>query len=399
MPPGKPGSRELFPELQAPVYANHAAISPLSEPVCRRISATLAGYAAQGMGWYATERERRGGLRESLAGLVGAEPGSVGLVPNTSCGVMAIALGLPWQRGDRVVLFNGEFPTNVTPWQQAARREGLELAWLEAEDFRLDRDRALERLEQTLKQGVRLVAVSAVQFSTGQRMPLEAMGQLCRRHGAELFVDAIQAAGVVPLDVQAMGINYLATGSHKWLMAPEGLAALYVSPNRAGNLLPNAAGWLSHEGPFDFLTEGPGHLRYNKPFQPGARMAEAGTPNALAAAGLEASLEILREIGIEAILAHVQAWHDAAEAGLIARGFESARMPGADGRSGILAVRPENPQQTPAWVEALGARGIACAGPDGWIRISPHWPNGLDEPATLLEAVDAVLEEGLTGSA
>src|SRR5699024_5338312 len=155
-------------------------------------------------------------------------------VANTSAGVLAIAQGLDWHRGDRIVLFDGEFPTNVTPWQQAARRHDLELVWLRAEDFRADRAAALERFERELERGVRLVALSAVQFTTGQRMPLEAMGALCRAHGTEFFVDAIQAVGIVPLDVEAMHVDYLASGSHKWLMAPEGIGFLYVAPERAG---------------------------------------------------------------------------------------------------------------------------------------------------------------------
>lgn len=389
-----PGSRALFPSLQAAIYANHASLSPPSEPVCTAVNAVLKGYSEHGMAWYVEEVQRRERLRESLAGLIGAPGDSVALTANTSAGIIAIAQGLPWHQGDRVLVFDGEFPTNITPWQQAARRNGLELVWLRADDFRTDRDTALGRFEAELRRGVRLVAVSAVQFTTGQRMPLEAMGELCKRYQTELFVDAIQAAGIVPLDVEAMGIDYLACGSHKWLMAPEGMGFLHVAPERASALEPNMAGWLSHEDAFAFLSRAPGELRYDRPFRTGALMAEAGTPNTLGAAGLEASVGVLEAIGIGRIFEHVQAWHDALEPGLVERGFESARMAQADGRSGILSVRPEAAAQAPAWVQALAERGIACASPDGWIRLSPHWPNALDEPERIVETVDAIREEG-----
>jgi selenocysteine lyase/cysteine desulfurase len=390
----KLGSRALFEQLQTDVYANHASLSPPSRPVREAVAATLGGYASKGMAWYVEEVDRRQRLRNRLAGLVGAREGNIGLVANTSAGVIDIALGLPWKRGDRVLLFDGEFPTNVTPWQQAAQRHGLELAWLDADRFRLDRERALARFEDELKQGVRLVAVSAVQFATGQRMPLAAMGELCRHHGAELFVDAIQAAGIVPLDVEAMGIDYLACGSHKWLMAPEGLGFLYVAPQRAEALRPDMAGWLSHEDAFAFLTRAPGELRYDRPFRAGAPMAEAGTFNTLGAAGLEASLGLIDDIGVPAIFDHVQRWLDALEPALVERGFESARMASNDGRSGILSVRPRDPSIAPAWVRELAARGIACASPDGWLRFSPHWPNALDEVPRVIEAIDAIIERG-----
>ena len=388
------GSRALFEGLETAVYANHASLSPPSRPVKDAVAAVLEGYGHQGMAWYGMEVERRERLRNRLAGLIGAAAGSVGLVANTSAGVLAIALGLPWRRGDRVLLFDGEFPTNVTPWQQAARREGLELVWLEADEFRTGRARALERLEVELKRGLRLVAVSAVQFTTGQRMPLAEMGALCRAHGAELFVDAIQAAGIVPLDVQSMGIDYLVSGSHKWLMAPEGVGFLYVAPERADEIEANMAGWLSHEDPFAFLTRAPGELRYDRPFHRGALMAEAGTPNTIGAAGLEASLGLIADIGVPVILEHVQAWHDALEPGLVERGFESARMADTGGRSGILSLRPSDPSVSPAWVQALAGHGVACASPDGWLRLSPHWPNALDEPPRVLAAVDDILDQG-----
>lgn len=388
------GSRALFPDLRARIYANHASLTPPSTAVREAVRATLDGYATQGMAWYKEETDRRERLRAALARMIGARDEDLALVANTSAGVLAVSLCLPWRRGDRIVVFEGEFPTNVTPWQQAARREALELAWMKADDFRTDRDGALQRLEDELRRGVRLVAVSAVQFTTGQRMPLKRIGELCKRHGAELFVDAIQAMGVVRLDVSAMNIDYLTAGSHKWLMGPEGLAAFYAAPEAAGRLEPNVAGWLSHEHPFAFLTEGPGHLRYDRPFQRGARMAEAGTFNTLGAAGLEASVSLIERIGTDAILAHVQAWHDAVEPGLVERGFESARMEDATGRSGSLSVRPPDPSTAPAWLTALGEAGIACAAPDGWLRLSPHWPNRLDEAEILFDAIDRLVARG-----
>jgi selenocysteine lyase/cysteine desulfurase len=332
--------------------------------------------------------DRRERVRGQLARLIGAQPDDMALVPNTSAGVMTVALCLPWQHGEKIVLFEGEFPTNITPWQQAARRHGLEIVWMQADAFRHDRAGALERLDDQLRSGVRLVAISAVQFTTGQRMPLAEIGAMCRHHGAELFVDAIQAAGVVPLDVQAMCIDYLTAGSHKWLMAPEGLAGFYAAPQAAERLQPNVAAWLSHEEPFAFLTDGPGQLRYDRPIVPSARMAEAGTFNVLATAGLEASLGLIQQLGVEKVFDHVQAWHDAVEPGLIERGFESARMHDPGGRSGILSVRPADPHTTPAWAATLAEHGVSCGSPDGWLRLSPHWPNALTETDRLFEAFD-----------
>jgi len=171
------------------------------------------------------------------------------------------------------------------------------------------------------------------------------------------------------------------------------LAGFYAAPQAAERLQPNVAAWLSHEEPFAFLTDGPGQLRYDRPIVPNARMAEAGTFNVLATAGLEASLGLIQRLGVEKIYRHVQAWHDAVEPGLIQRGFKSARMSDTGGRSGILSVRPADPHTTPAWAAALAEQGVSCGSPDGWLRLSPHWPNSLDEAEKLFEAFDTVTQD------
>ncbi len=395
------GSRALFPALRPRVYLNHAAISPPSAPVQAAVQAALAGYAAEGVSRYPVEMERRARVRAAFGALLGADGSDIALLPNTSQGVVNIALCLPWRRGDRVLLFRGEFPTNVTPWQQAARRHGLELVWIDAEDMRADRDATLAKVAAEVAKGLRLIAVSAVQFQTGLRMPLAELGALCRDHPqTELFVDAIQAVGVVPLDVRALGVHYLTAGGHKWLMGPEGTGGLYVAPESAARLVPNVAAWLSHDESFSFLFEGAGHLRYDRPVVRTAAMVEGGAANVLGVAGLEASLGLIAQLGPAAIYRHVQAWHDAAESGLLARGWRSARSPHASGRSGILSVRPPSgatdaARGAPAWSTALSAHGVSCACPDGWLRLAPHWPNALDEVDVVLDAVDAISAAGL----
>ncbi len=392
-PQAKPGSRALFPELAFEAYANHASVSPLSTPVCEAMQAVMSAQAREGMGIFRREIERRDRLRADFGALIGATGDDIGLVANTSAGVLAIAHGLPWRRGDRILVMRGEFPTNVTPWQQAARRHGLDLLWVDADDFRVDRAAALDEFEQHLSDGVRLVAVSAVQFTTGQRMPLAEMGEACARHGSELFVDAIQAVGSMPLDVRELGIHYLACGSHKWLMGPEGVGFVYVAPDRAEYLEADIAAWISHEDAFAFLSEGPESLRYDRPFQRGARMFEIGTFNSIGCAGLEASIGLIQSIGLEQIHKHIQAWHDALEPGLLERGFVSARMPDQGARSGLLSVQPPDGRTAAGWAEQLGARGISCASPAGWLRFAPHWPNGIAEADSILRAVDEILAD------
>ena len=384
------GSRALFPKLSARVYAAHAAISPHSLAVREAILAVTDDYAEHGVGAVGGWFQAREGLRQRLATLLGAEADEVAFVRNTTEGVVAIAMGLPWRRDDRVVLYTGEFPTNVTPWLSAAEAHGLVPVFLPSSDF-TDTTRALERLEDTLREGARLVAVSAVSFQTGRRVPLKAMSDLCHAHGAVLFVDAIQALGAVPINVHDSGIDFLAAGGHKWLMGPEGTGVLYAARDQAAQLVPRVAGWLSHEEPLDFLFGGEGLLRYDKPLKRDISFVEAGVPNALGFAALDASVSLLLQLGVETIHQHINQWNDALEVGLIERGFESLRASDADARSGILSVIAPDPGATVGVHDALNAHGISCNVPDGKLRFAPHWPNRVDEVPVVLEAIDALM--------
>jgi selenocysteine lyase/cysteine desulfurase len=235
---------------------------------------------------------------------------------------------------------------------------------------------------------VRLVAVSFVQFQTGLRMPLAEIAALCHRNGAELFVDGIQGVGCVPLDVRATGIDYLTCGSHKWLMGIEGAGFLYVRPERVAALRPVLAGWLSHENGVGFLFEGDGHLRYDRPIRRRADFLESGAMNTVGCAALEAAVDRLLELGIEAVFAHVQSYLDRLERELVARGFTSLRAAQPSGRSGILSVRPpEHLGLIEVW-QQLGQAGITCTIPDGCLRFAPHWPNAPSELDTVLAVVD-----------
>ena len=384
----KLGDRSLFPHLEPLVYLNHAGISAPSSPVRHAVIALLDSYAAHGSASYPRWYAQRQQLRAKLAGLIGARPEDLGFVQSTTAGLTAVALCYPWREGDRVVLFSGEFPANVTPWQRAAELFRLETAFVPLDGFATAEGDGLARLEEELARGARLVAVSAVQFQSGLRMPLEAIGALCRAHGAELCVDAVQAVGAVPIDVVAAGIDYLACGSHKWLMGIEGCGFLYVREPRLAALRPAVAGWLSHEDGLGFLLEGPDRLRYDRPIRRRADFVEGGNLNAAGYAGLEASVDLILQVGVQAIHDHANAINDALEAGLVERGFRSLRSPDKARRSCSLGVIPPAGVPVARIHHELANLGITCGMPDGVLRFAPHWPNALDEVEQVLLCAD-----------
>ena len=390
--PPVPGSRALFPDHAAQVYLNHAGLSPAALPVRTAVTAVLDDLARRGAGAFLDWMEQRERLRGKLATMVGCAAEDIALTGGTSRSLTDIATCLDWKAGQRILCFAGEFPANVTPWQRSAEAHGVQVDLLPLAGFEDGSGDGLARVETALMQGdVALVAVSAVQFQTGLRMPLAALGELCRRHDALLSVDAIQAVGAVPLDMAAERFDILATGTHKWLMGLDGFGFAAVGPRALARMQPRIAGWLSHEDPVRFLFEGPGELRYDRPVRRRADFLEVGAWPTVGFAALEAAVDMLQQIGVQDIQQHIQSWHDAIEPGLLDMGFESLRTKDPDGRSGLLCVRPPAPIQHAALQAALDQRGIACANPDGNIRLSPHWPNHLDEVPIVLDAIrDAI---------
>jgi len=383
------GDRSLFPLLEPRAYLNHAGVSPPSEPVRLAVHEAVDDFARRGGAAVATAVDRKARLRARLAELVGGRPEDVALTTNTSSGIQAVALDFPWRRGDRILLVDGEFPANVTPWQQAAELFGLEIGWLPLDPFLRSAEEGLALLGRELARGARLLAVSAVQFRSGLRMPIAGMASRCAAAGAEIFVDAVQAAGCVPLDVR--GIDYLAAGAHKWLMGALGAGFLYVRPERVGALVPRTAGWLSHEDPVRFLVEGPGMVRYDRPIRRRADLIEGGGMPEVALAGLLASVETLLGLGVPAIGEHVNGYLDRLEPELAGRGFLSLRSRHEAGRSGILSLEPPAGHTASALFRELSSRGVACATPDGVLRFSPHWPNHSGEIPEVLRAIDGAM--------
>jgi cysteine desulfurase/selenocysteine lyase len=383
------GNRDLFPDLRARAYLNHAAISPPSVAVKDAVNAAIGDFQRHGVDAFSRWADRKIELKTRLARFIGATGGDeIAFVPNTSSGVLAIALCFPWKRGDRVVVFDGEFPTNVTPWQRAAQLYELEVIRLSLEPISAEGGPDLTHLEAALRNGVRLVAFSAVQFQTGLRMPMSGIVSLCRRYGAEVFVDGIQAVGVLPIDVDSSGIDYMSVGAHKWLMGLEGTAFLYARKERQEHLRPIMASWLSHEEPLKFLFEGSGHLDYDRPIRKSIDFLEFGAGNTIGLAGFEASLGLLEHLGVAQISDHVTTYLERLEQVLTGHGFVSMRSPIQSLQSAILSVRPPAGKSSAEWAASFSGAGFAVTQPDGYLRFAPHWPNHVNEVGLLAHLLD-----------
>lgn len=377
------------PHLNYPYYLAHCAISPLRDCVRSAMRQSIDHFWSQGMVDYSSVADHRESTKACLARLFGGNPTSYAFVPNASHGINHIAHGVNWQPKDTIVLFKNEFPTNIRPWLNVAKMNNLDVKWLDVQPLANPAPIDLAALEALLREGIRVVAMSAVQFQSGARMPLKAVKSLCQRYGTLLFVDAIQACGATPFDGSAL--DFWVSGGHKWMLGPEGTGFLYVNPKILDQLRPSFVGWLSLENPLDFLFEGPGRLNYQRPFSSTASRFELGTHNTIGLAGLRRACEELEAVGIAQIYEHIQTFFDALEPRLQNLGFESLRHHSTTARSTILSfnAHPTTPHAE-LLRDALKAQIVVTA-PDGCLRIAPHYWNPLSQVDHIVDTFKTIV--------
>jgi cysteine desulfurase / selenocysteine lyase len=366
-----------FPWTDETIYLNNASIGPLPE---RTRLALDAFNRRRAMPFRLPDRDLFGTLTECrrlVAQLLSATPEEIALTVNTSFGLGAIARALPLRAGDHVIVSDREFPANVYPWLRL-REAGIEVELLPTtSEGWPDEGRILQRLEDPR---VRALAVSLVQFSNGYCVDLAALSAATRRTGAYLVVDAIQAVGQVPVDLRRTPVDVLACGGQKWLLSPWGSGFVYVRRGIIAELSPPVTGWMAFEGTDDLTRL----TTYNDTLRGDARRFELATLPYQDFAGMNASLGLILELGVERIQAHLQRLHQPVLAWAGRAGARLASPLGSTG-SGILCLAPDEVGEA---FRRLKGQRIICSLREGAIRLSPHAYNTVEE----MERVARVLE-------
>lgn len=378
--------RSWFPGTRHRAYFNAAAASLLPVQVKEAIDSVTAGWIEKGILCWASDMARVEETREAAADLVGCAPREIALVSNTAEGISRVAAGIDWKEGDEVVLGDLEYPANVYPWA-AQQRRGARLRWVRSDEGRLDAGRLIDAIGSR----TRVLAVSMVQFGSGYRVDLDALGEACRSSGVLLVVDAIQGLGVFPLDVKKIGIGALATDGRKWLMGPAGAGFLFVDEERIPEIRPVSAGALSVRNPNDFLqyvdrTDGQGRIGLDAMLREGAGRYEPGYPNVCGMAGLGAALTVGAEIGRDVIHGRVTSLVGRLVDALAARGWPVYGPAVKEERSGIVSFSVDADADRISG--ELDRSGYSLAVRDGRLRVSPHVYNTEGEIDGLLARLD-----------
>lgn len=371
-----PELRALFPITKRAVYLNHAAVSPPPTTTIQAVEAQLKDVHENGSTNFRDWLDVKERARELLAELLGAPPEQVAFVRNTSDALSTVANGLSWKAGDNIVTFSREFPSNIYPWLRIRDAFGVEVRMCEERNGRID----LDEFESLIDQHTRIVALSHVQFASGFRADLERVGRVARRHDALFAVDAIQALGVVPTDVEAELVDVAAGAGHKWLLSPEGVGYLYLSDRARERIQPTLVGWVSVPNPDDYQN-------FDQGWNRGTLAWETGTGPAALFYGLKASLELLHRYGPTRIATYLEELTDHLCDGVRTKPYEIVSSRTRGEKSHIVCLRHTGGISAMSLYARLKQKNIITAPRGDRLRIAPHLYNTAAEIDQLINAL------------
>lgn len=377
-------ARALFPHIAlGKIYLNHAATSPLSTRVVDAMMAHFQERSSGSIDSYWTDLPKKEECRTFVQRLINAEsPERIAFTGNTSDAINIVASGVPWKAGDHVLLNDMEFPANVYPYLHL-RRLGVKSDYMRCAGAQI----TPEMITAALTPRTRIVALSAVQFLSGYRANLAAIGELCRRRGIFFVVDGIQAVGAIHIDVQAMKIDALAAGGQKWQMAPHGTGFLYLTEELQAHLQQQYLGWLAVQEPWDFFN-------CNQPAAASARRYEGGTVNFPGIMGMHAALATLLEFGLDKIERHILALTQMLTDELQKLdGVELLSPAARHERAGIVTIKLPPRVDGNIVLQKISDRNVTISLRDGKLRYSPHFYNLPEEVAAAVEATKEALRE------
>ncbi|GIW87250.1 MAG: cysteine desulfurase [Isosphaeraceae bacterium] len=366
-----------FPVGRRWAYFDHAAVSPLPARSAARLRSWVDHQEQNGVvDWPVWER-RLEPLRADLANMIGASVEEIALTTSTTLGLGLVAEGFPWRAGDVVVTAADEYPSNLYPWMNLADR-GVEVRRVAGRDGRV----VLDDLVRAIDGRTRLVTISHVQFASGFRVDLAGLGAVCRERGIALCVDAIQGLGPLRIDVEAVGIDFLAADGHKWLLGPEGAGFLYVRRSWLERMRVVGVGWHSVVG------------TYNDPdasfvLKPTAQRWEGGSYAMPGMQAFAASVGLIRELGESVVSERIL--QQAERCRELARrwGWSVYGPKSPSEESGIVVI--EKPGVDPArFVAAAREAGVVICARRGRVRLSPHVYNDDED----YERLERLLREG-----
>lgn len=377
--------RAEFPILQKKTYLNSCSLGALSRRSMQNLNAFMETWNEWGAhAWYDIWLGEIAQVRQKFAALIGAQVHEVAIAPNVSTALSTIATALDYTRRQSIVLAEMDFPTLSYQWL-VKERQGVVCRFVSSPDRVYTPP---ELFEQAVDETTALVATSRVFFTSGYIQDVQAVADIAHKNGAYLLVDDYQGTGQIPLEVARQGIDFLVTGTLKWLLGGPGLALVYIREGLLPQVHPTVAGWFGHRDQFAFKTR-------EFAFRPDAARIEMGTPAVPTIYTASGGLDIVQEIGVRTICERTRYLTNDLIARARERGWRVRAPLEPELRNSIVMLEFERPEEI---VEELLRRGIITDKRPGLVRISPYFYNTIQENEQVIEAIGQILAQRREGS-
>jgi kynureninase len=371
--------RSEFPILQRKTYLNSCSLGALSNRSMQGLEQFMEMWNEWGAhAWYEIWLGEIAKLRQKFAAIIGAQLHEVAIAPSVSVALSSIATALDYSKRNNVVMAEMDFPTLAYQWL-VKERLGVECRFVESPDRIYTPP---ELFEREVDGKTALIATSRVFFTSGYIQDVRAVADIAHKHGAYILVDDYQGTGQIPIDVIKMDIDFLVTGTLKWLMGGPGLALVYIREGLIPQLQPTIAGWFGHREQFNFKTR-------EFVFRNDATKVELGTPAVPTIYSANGGLDIVREIGVERICERTRFLTNDLIARASERGWAIRSPQEPERRSAIVMFEIDQPEEL---VKALVARNIITDSRPGLLRVSPYFYNTIEENVIVIDAIAEILD-------
>jgi len=329
--------------------------------------------------WYEIWMGEIDKVRRKFASIIGAQLNEVAIAPSVSVALSTLATALDYSKRNKVVMADRDFPTLAYQWL-VKQRQGIECVFVESPDGIATPP---ELFGSKVDDKTALVATSRVFYTSGYIQDVRAVADIAHKNGAYMLVDDYQGTGQIPINVNAMDIDFLVTGTLKWLMGGPGLAFVYIREGLIPQLQPTISGWFAHKDQFQFKTT-------EFEFRPDAARVELGTPSVPTIYAANGGMDIVLEISVERICERTRYLTNDLVAQAHERGWKVRAPKEPERRSSIVMIEVEHPDEV---VEALIARDIITDYRPGLLRVSPYFYNTIEENSLVIEAIADALKK------
>jgi cysteine desulfurase/selenocysteine lyase len=367
--------RAQFPVTRHKAFLNHAAQSPLPKPVADAVRQYTDDFSKFGTSSFKPDDNGK----TEFARLIGAKPGEIALVENTSMGLNIAANVLHYPAGSKIVTTDLEYPSVVYPWLR--RRLGVKVHYVKNVNGKV----LLDDMEKAVDDKTVAVAISHVEYVNGFRHNLRVLSEIVHEHSAYLIVDAIQSVGTMPIDARRDDVDFLMAAGYKWLLSPPGAAYLYVKDDLIEKFEPPFVGWASVKQEVFNTTDF--YDIWNLNLSKTASRFEVGSPSVMSFVGAAEAMKMLLHFGTENIKKRIMKLTDRLIDTVKDMGLKLQTPEEKPCRSGIVNFKIDQPQKT---LEKLSKKGIIVSARSHGIRVAPHFYNTEREIDKLMEEIKRV---------